>query len=69
MELSIDELVRRTDLEEETVRDVVKILEAEFEDNGNDTEEDDSDDNDEIEESTDNQTDAEDENSDKEEIK
>ena len=69
LELSIDELVRRTDLEEETVRDVVKILESEFEDNGNDTEEDDSDDNDEIEESTDNQTDAEDENSGKEEIK
>jgi N utilization substance protein A len=31
MELSIEELVRRTDLEEETVRDVRKILEAEFE--------------------------------------
>jgi N utilization substance protein A len=31
IELSIDELVRRTDLEEETVRDVRKVLEAEFE--------------------------------------
>jgi N utilization substance protein A len=31
LELSVAELVRRTDLEEETVRDVIKILEAEFE--------------------------------------
>ncbi len=30
LELSADELVRRTDLEEETVRDVRRILEAEF---------------------------------------
>jgi N utilization substance protein A len=30
LDLSADELVRRTDLEEETVRDVRKILEAEF---------------------------------------
>lgn len=30
--LSAEELVRRTDLEEETVRDVLRILEAEFED-------------------------------------
>jgi len=30
LELSIEELVRRTDLEEETVRDVRRILEAEF---------------------------------------
>ena len=35
MELSIEELVRRTDLEEETVRDVRKILEAEFENDNN----------------------------------
>lgn len=32
LELSVDELSRRTDLEEETVREVRKILEAEFED-------------------------------------
>ena len=32
LELSADELVRRTDLEEETVRDVRRILEAEFND-------------------------------------
>ncbi len=31
LELSSDELVRRTDLEEETVKDVLKILKAEFE--------------------------------------
>jgi N utilization substance protein A len=31
LDLSVEELVRRTDLEEETVRDVRKILEAEFE--------------------------------------
>jgi N utilization substance protein A len=32
LELSVEELSRRTDLEEETVRDVRKILEEEFED-------------------------------------
>ncbi len=31
MELSIDELVKRTDLEEETIKEVLKILKAEFE--------------------------------------
>lgn len=31
LELSTDELVRRTDLEEETINEVVKILQAEFE--------------------------------------
>jgi N utilization substance protein A len=31
LELSVEELVRRTDLEEETVRDVQRILQAEFE--------------------------------------
>ncbi len=31
LDLSVEELVRRTDLEEETVRDVQKILQAEFE--------------------------------------
>lgn len=31
LELSTDELVRRTDLEEETINEVVKILKAEFE--------------------------------------
>ena len=31
LKLSVDELVRRTDLEEETIKDVVKILESEFE--------------------------------------
>lgn len=31
LDLSVEELIRRTDLEEETVRDVRKILEAEFE--------------------------------------
>jgi N utilization substance protein A len=31
LDLSVEELVRRTDLEEETVKDVRKILEAEFE--------------------------------------
>ncbi len=32
LKLSVEELVRRTDLEEETVRDIMKILEVEFED-------------------------------------
>lgn len=32
LELNIGELVRRTDLEEETIKDVMKVLEAEFED-------------------------------------
>jgi len=32
LELSVEELVRRTDLEEETVRDVQRILQAEFQD-------------------------------------
>ena len=32
LELSVEELVRRTDLEEETVRNVVKVLAAEFDD-------------------------------------
>ena len=32
LELSVDELVRRTDLEEETVRNVVSVLAAEFDD-------------------------------------
>jgi transcription termination/antitermination protein NusA len=31
LELSVDELVKRTDLEEETVKEVVRILKAEFE--------------------------------------
>jgi N utilization substance protein A len=31
LELSIDELVRRTDLEEETIKDVHRILAEEFE--------------------------------------
>jgi N utilization substance protein A len=31
LELSVDDLVKRTDLEEETIRDVVRILTAEFE--------------------------------------
>jgi len=31
LELSVDELVKRTDLEEETVKEVLKILKAEFE--------------------------------------
>jgi N utilization substance protein A len=30
LDLSVEELVRRTDLEEETVRDVQKVLQAEF---------------------------------------
>jgi len=34
LDLSVEELIRRTDLEEETVRDVRRILEAEFEDDG-----------------------------------
>ncbi len=33
LELSIDELIRRTDLEEETIKDVMKILEDEFSEN------------------------------------
>jgi N utilization substance protein A len=36
LDLSVEELIRRTDLEEETVRDVRRILEAEFEDDGSD---------------------------------
>ncbi|MBP7272211.1 MAG: transcription termination/antitermination protein NusA [Saprospiraceae bacterium] len=35
LSLSIEELVRRTDLEEETVREVINILRAEFEDDQN----------------------------------
>jgi len=31
LELSVKELVRRTDLEEETIGTVLKVLEAEFE--------------------------------------
>jgi N utilization substance protein A len=31
LELSVDELVKRTDLEEETVKEVRSILQAEFE--------------------------------------
>jgi N utilization substance protein A len=31
LELSVDELVKRTDLEEETINDVKNILKAEFE--------------------------------------
>jgi len=31
LELSAEELVRRTDLEEETIRDVIKVLRTEFE--------------------------------------
>lgn len=31
LELSVEELVRRTDLEEDTVREIIKILESEFE--------------------------------------
>ena len=31
LELSIDELVKRTDLEEETIKEVRNILQAEFE--------------------------------------
>lgn len=37
--LSVEELIRRTDLEEETVKDVRRILEAEFEDEENETHE------------------------------
>lgn len=37
LEHSVEELTRRTDLEEETVKDVRRILEAEFEDEGDDT--------------------------------
>ncbi len=36
LDLSVEELIRRTDLEEETVRDVRRILEAEFEEDGSD---------------------------------
>lgn len=36
LELSADELVRRTDLEEETVREVRRVLEAEFNEDNND---------------------------------
>ena len=32
MELSVEDLVRRTDLEEETILDVMRILKEEFED-------------------------------------
>jgi N utilization substance protein A len=32
LELDIEDLIKRTDLEEETVQEVVKILKAEFED-------------------------------------
>ena len=32
LNLSIEELVRRTDLEEETVQEVIKILDEEFKD-------------------------------------
>ncbi len=35
LDLSVEELVRRTDLEEETVRDVQRILQAEFENESN----------------------------------
>ncbi|NTW32366.1 MAG: transcription termination/antitermination protein NusA, partial [Bacteroidetes bacterium] len=31
LELGIDELVQRTDLEEETIKEVVRILKSEFE--------------------------------------
>lgn len=31
LELSVEELVRRTDLEEDTIREIIKILESEFE--------------------------------------
>jgi N utilization substance protein A len=31
LELPIDDLVKRTDLEEETIKEVMKILKAEFE--------------------------------------
>ncbi len=31
LDLSIDDLVKRTDLEEETIRDVINVLKAEFE--------------------------------------
>jgi N utilization substance protein A len=31
LELSVEELVKRTDLEEETIKDVKNILKAEFE--------------------------------------
>ena len=31
LELSVDDLVRRADLEEETIREVIKILKEEFE--------------------------------------
>ena len=31
LELSVEELVKRTDLEEETIKDVIKIIKTEFE--------------------------------------
>ena len=31
LELSLDELVKRTDLEEETIKEVIRILKSEFE--------------------------------------
>jgi len=34
LELSAEELIRRTDLEEETVREVLRILADEFEEEG-----------------------------------
>ncbi|MBP7821377.1 MAG: transcription termination/antitermination protein NusA [Saprospiraceae bacterium] len=36
LSLSVDELLRRTDLEEETIREVINILESEFEEDAND---------------------------------
>ncbi len=30
LELHVDELVRRTDLEEETIKEIIRILKAEF---------------------------------------
>ena len=38
LDLSVEELVRRTDLEDVTIRDVRRILEQEFEENGGDEE-------------------------------
>ena len=38
LDLSVEELVRRTDLEDVTIRDVRRILEQEFEENGEDEE-------------------------------
>lgn len=70
LELSIDELVRRTDLEEETVRDVVRILESEFEDSTNSDDQDDEeeeyeDEDEQINEATDSRTNIENESLDK----